>query len=351
MGHGLQMWLQTMWFLVRAERATTVILDEPDVYMHADLQRKLIRYVQGKFSQVIVATHSTEIISEVEPEQILIVDKRRPTSSFASSLPAVQKIIESVGSAHNIQLTRLWSTRRFLMVEGDDIPILKRFQDTLFPSSQAPFDTIPSMEINGWGGWNYAVGSSMFLVNSGGEGITTFCIFDSDYHTQEEIDERHADAQVRGVQLHIWQKKEIENYLLVPAAIQRVISSGIEHGAKSPSVEQVYQQLTEITSQLKENVFDNCASEFQKRNRGWDTGTVNQKAREKVNGAFETFEGAVSIVPGKRVLSMLIDWSKSEFDVSFSFTRLARELKADEIAPEVQNIVEAIEKNRKFTDS
>jgi hypothetical protein len=33
MGHGLQMWLQTMWFLARVGYAACAILDEPDVYM------------------------------------------------------------------------------------------------------------------------------------------------------------------------------------------------------------------------------------------------------------------------------------------------------------------------------
>jgi hypothetical protein len=46
MGHGLQMWLQTMWFLSRMPEGATVILDEPDVYMHPDLQRRLIRHVR-----------------------------------------------------------------------------------------------------------------------------------------------------------------------------------------------------------------------------------------------------------------------------------------------------------------
>jgi hypothetical protein len=41
MGHGLQMWVQTMWFLARVDAAACVILDEPDVYMHPDLQRRL----------------------------------------------------------------------------------------------------------------------------------------------------------------------------------------------------------------------------------------------------------------------------------------------------------------------
>jgi predicted ATP-dependent endonuclease of OLD family len=42
MGHGVQIWLQTMWFIARCNNDSTIILDEPDVYLHADMQRKLI---------------------------------------------------------------------------------------------------------------------------------------------------------------------------------------------------------------------------------------------------------------------------------------------------------------------
>src|SRR5688500_9411584 len=73
MGHGLQMWLQTMWFLARVGKTHTVILDEPDVYMHPDLQRRLIRFLRRRFPQVIVATHSVEIMAEVEPDEILVI--------------------------------------------------------------------------------------------------------------------------------------------------------------------------------------------------------------------------------------------------------------------------------------
>ncbi len=91
MGHGLQMWLQMIWFLSRAIDHETVILDEPDVYMHADLQRRFVRFVRSRHQQVIIATHSSEIMAEVLPDDILVVDRAREKSDFASSLPAVQK--------------------------------------------------------------------------------------------------------------------------------------------------------------------------------------------------------------------------------------------------------------------
>lgn len=75
MGHGLQMWLQIMWFLAYSSDSATIILDEPDVYMHADLQRKLIRLLLRDSKQIIVATHSIEIMSEVDASNILMVDR------------------------------------------------------------------------------------------------------------------------------------------------------------------------------------------------------------------------------------------------------------------------------------
>ncbi len=70
MGHGLQMWLQLMWFLSRSAGDATIVLDEPDVYMHPDLQRRLIRILFQRSQQVIVATHSIEMMAEVEPDEL-----------------------------------------------------------------------------------------------------------------------------------------------------------------------------------------------------------------------------------------------------------------------------------------
>ena len=45
--------------------------------MHPDLQRKLLKYVRRNFQQVIIATHSIEIISEVDSENILNVSNKK----------------------------------------------------------------------------------------------------------------------------------------------------------------------------------------------------------------------------------------------------------------------------------
>ena len=149
MGHGLQMWLQTMWFLARCRVFDTVILDEPDVYMHADLQRRLIRFLRHRHPQVIVATHSVEIMSEVDAENILVVDRDGRQAQFTTDIPQVQQVVDQIGGIHNLQLARLWGARRCLFIEGNDLGLLKQLQNILFPRSADPIDAIPNLSVGG----------------------------------------------------------------------------------------------------------------------------------------------------------------------------------------------------------
>lgn len=171
MGHGLQMWLQMMWFLSRTPDDASVVLDEPDVYMHPDLQRRVVRLIRDRYSQVIIATHSVEIMAEVDHSEVLVINRREPTSRFATSNPEVQGLVERLGGVHNLQLARLWTARRCLLVEGKDVRYLRLVHDLLFPEAEVALDEIPNMDIGGWSGWPYAVGSSLFIRT---RSVTTF---------------------------------------------------------------------------------------------------------------------------------------------------------------------------------
>jgi len=126
-------------------------------------------------------------MAEVNPENIVVVDKTNKESLKADSLPAVQKVISDIGSAHNVHLAKLWKARRFLLVEGKDLKILQAMQNVLFPNSPNPIDGLPHASIGGWGGWRYALGSSLTLKNAAGSEIKIYCILDSDYHTAAQV--------------------------------------------------------------------------------------------------------------------------------------------------------------------
>jgi AAA ATPase domain len=347
MGHGLQIWLQAIRFLVRSDGSQTLILDEPDVYLHADLQRRLVRHLLALPNQVILTSHSVEILSEITPDQILIVDKTNRSSTFATSVPAVQSIVNHVGSVHNIQLARLWAARRLLLLEGKDLYLLKQLHKVLFPKSAVALDAVPNMSIGGWGGWSYAVGSSMLLRNSFGEEVITYCVLNSDYHTAEEIRERLEDAARRGVELHIWRRKEIENYLLVPEAILRA-AQRVESRLHAVREEDIVERIDRVAEELQTEVVELIAEHGHQRNRGVGIRTHMQRAREFVANQWDSFEGRVSLLPGKRALGRLSELMRHEWGVSLSPGAVASAMQERDIADEIRGVLEAIERGRRF---
>jgi predicted ATPase len=344
MGHGLQMWLQMIWFLARTDSDSVIILDEPDVYMHADLQRRVMRLIKGKYQQVIVATHSVEIMSEVSPSDILVVDHRRKSSAFADSQPAVQRLIDHIGSVHNLSLARLWNAQRFLLVEGEDLAVLKHFHALLFPKSTAPLDDIPNAHIGGWGGWTHVVGSAMLLRNAVGKDIKTYCLLDRDYHTPAEVGERYTDAADKNVRLHVWQKKELENYLLCAEVIQRVIASRPGSDGRVPDVQTIKEQIGVIAASLKEDTIDSLATAFKDREHKISVKTANEQARAIVRMVQEAEGDLSSIVSGKELLGQLSAWSSCEFGISFGPMAVVREFHADELDPEIAQVLSCLER-------
>ena len=280
-----------------------------------------------------------------------MIDRARHSSDFAPSLPAVQKVLSGVGSIHNLQLSRLWNSRRFLMVEGDDIGALKHLQNTVILKNQIPIDTIPSRSIGGWGGWPYAVGSEMFLENAGGEGIVTYCILDSDYHTPDEIAERMQESQTRNISLHIWQKKELENYLLVPEAIHRLIGQKIVSRKTAPSLYAIKKALQQIAADLLQDTVDSFATCIHARDRKITIATANQRARDLVSQRWNSLTDRLGVVGGKKALARIAEWSQKNFGVSLGAASLAVALAEDEIHSEVKDVLSALEDNQTFAIS
>ncbi|MBU6956700.1 AAA family ATPase [Pseudomonas sp. CVAP len=344
-GHGLQMWLQAMWFLVRNQETKTIILDEPDVYMHADLQRKLIRLLRNRGHQIIIATHSVEIMAEVEPGEIIVINKGRKASGFANSMKSVQKVIDHFGGIHNIEMARLWSSKKLLIVEGKDVPLLKIFQDKLFPASNEPLDIIPSISIGGWGGWNYAIGSKI-LLKSTSDNIKVHCILDSDYFTETDIDKRKKEAASHNINLLIWSRKEIENYLLDSDLIFEYIKEKTNH--KDLSHEKVKDKIMQIISNMHDSTFDAIAQHYHKENKSEGLTGANKYARKILTTAWSSEAGKINICSGKEIISKMSEWSNENFGISFNAKSLARAMKVQDIPHEFKRAIESLELNKDF---
>ena len=347
MGHGLQMWLQIMWFISKCNPTSIVVLDEPDVYLHPNLQRNIVRLVRKKFPQFIVATHSVEIIADLDPSEILIVNRNQAKSEFADKLPVVQRIVSQIGGVHNLHLTRLLSAERWILVEGKDLSCLKQIHDKIFPDTKIPLDNIPNSSIGGWDGWQYAVGQNMLIKNSLGKNIKIYCIFDRDYRIPQEIKNREQDAKEKGVHIHIWKQKELENYFLIPKVIARVIHNTDSNLDLPTITKEVDEKIIQITESLKDIAFDGFAESYRKKYPNKKNG-ANKYVRSLFGNKLGRPKERLKLVSGKKVLQNLSGWADRKYGRGFSLRDILREILPEEIPQEIQNVVEAIEKNKAF---
>jgi len=340
MGSGLQMWLQMAWFLARADGSDTIILDEPDVYMHADVQRRLVRLLLKKraVSQVIIATHSPEIMSEVEPECILIVDKRKSRSSYASDGSVAQAVLQKLGSVHNLGFARLGSYGRILFVEGDDIVHLKRLQNIVDPGALVPIDLLPCMSLGGWSGIPTAVGVGLMLKELRVAQVKGIVIVDRDYRTDAKISEQQAHVEGAGLHLHVWKRKEIENYFVIPSAIARCISA---LGGVSVTSSEVEAMLKAICDSMRESVLGALADEALRDDRSKGAGKASVTATRTVEAAWSAGKHCM-VVSGKELISSLFAEITKTYSINMSLGKVAEFIHRDEIDDEVTNLFSTI---------
>ncbi len=335
MGSGLQMWLQIMWFLARTKENVTVILDEPDVYMHPDLQRKLIRLVKRRYPQVIIATHSIEIISELDPKNIITLDKKNRKMNYATDLQAVQKIIDDIGTVSNLALMRLGDVRKCLFVEGKDLKIMTKIAEVIFGNHINSLEVLPHVSLNGFHNLREAFGTSKLFYEETRGMIKCTCILDSDYYPNDMIEKKYKEAHDNYLDLHIWKRKELENYLLEPQVLFR-----LSHQPKE-KYGIFLEELGELVDTYEDRVFDQYAEHILKY-RKIDISTANAEARGYMKDMWTNLESKLALVGGKEFIRCLNGWYKQKFFINVSVSQIISEFQKDEFDSEIVEIIKNI---------
>ena len=344
MGHGLQAWLQTLWFLCRAPKGATVVLDEPDVYLHADLQRKIVRLLEDTQHQIIVATHSAEIIADVNPEAVIVVEKRGRRSQAATSVPAVQTILDHVGTIHNIQLAKLAAEKKLIFVEGKDFYFLSKLFHKINPERSEQFSSIPHLSTEGAENWRLAAGAANAIKENSSAKMKVYCICDRDYRTDQYMKKNIKNADKYGLNIYYWKMKEIENYFLVPDAIARSFEK--QNSEASIEASEIENQLYRIFEDLKSEIISSISDQIRQSDKKMSTKTCVEEAFRTVSALWIDFESKQRIVPGKLVISRLSAWAQDNYGVCFNAGTLCQALMPSELHPEIKQVLTSINAGR-----
>jgi predicted ATPase len=235
-GSGFLQWL-SVFALATDPDLDVLLLDEPDAHLHSSLQEQLLDSLRevatatGK--QMLVATHSAEILRNAEPSDILHIRSGGQGGRYLVEESQKVGLLAGLGSDYAPRVDRAKRTKRVLFVEGrTDLEILKILAERL---------AIPWPKQ--WVEWTTARGHKeckqvYSALKEEIPGLVAVSLRDRDDEPAETVGADLIDGSPGedGFTPRRWRRRYLESYLIWPPAIA---------AATGLSEQQVIQQLSD----------------------------------------------------------------------------------------------------------
>jgi predicted ATP-dependent endonuclease of OLD family len=194
-GFEFQVWLQLLTHLTNSADANVLIVDEPEIYLHPDLQHRLFHLLKATDKQIVLATHSAEMVNQAEHDDVVIVNKSRRSATRVTDIEGLQDALFSIGSAQNIHLARLSRGKKILFLEGNDFRLLRRLAAQLGLETLAEGIDLTVIPIGGFGQRQKIDNVAWTFEKVLRSEIAIAAVLDRDYRCAEEIGELIRDAR------------------------------------------------------------------------------------------------------------------------------------------------------------
>ncbi|WP_096671029.1 ATP-dependent nuclease [Polaromonas sp. AET17H-212] len=356
-GYGFQVWCQMLTHIVKSSGAGLLVIDEPDIYLHADLQRQLVALLRDLGPDILIATHSTEIISETDPGSLLTINKKRKSASRVKDASQIKRVFSVLGSNLNPTLTQIAKTRRIIFVEGLDFDVLARFARTMGFDRLANRTDFALVKLDGFNprrmedlakGIELTIGSKMARA----------VVLDRDYRSKDEVKQVEAELKKHAAFLYVHKCKEIENYLLNVSVLTRAVKSRLAERARRIGTDllecpDIAGFLDDIASEVKSSVLSQVLARnldiAKKIQPNLDPATINKKAIEEFEIAWNIPQARLALLPGKEMLARLNTKIQELVQVSVSDVQVASMFGVHEIPTDLRELIEALEQFRSIS--
>lgn len=346
-GFGFQVWCQMLTHLVQSSGKSMFLIDEPDIYLHSDLQRQLLGLLRDLGPDILIATHSTEIITEAETNDIVLVDKKRNAAKRIRDPAQLASVFRTLGSNLNPVLTQLAKTRRVVFVEGKDFQIVGRFASKVGArrvGNRSDFAVVPVEGFNPERIKNLKAGMEATL----GTPIIGAAILDRDYRSDAECESIKRSTEGFCSFVHIHSCKELENFLLVPEAIDRAALARVTDRSRRTGTKNQYDPIAVDT--LNAFATDNrnyVTAQYVAASRRFHRSAspkkheevVTQDVLEELEREWGDASGHLRLIPGKEALSAVNAKLQAKYQVSVTPTAIVDAMKSAEVPEEMCAIV------------
>lgn len=244
-GTGIGQVLAILYVVVASEEPRTIIIDEPNSYLHPGAAKKLIQ-ILNKFPQhqYFISTHSPEILTAAKPSTITrlkYVDGETIVESInLEQTKDLRETLDEIG----VKFSDIFFSENILWVEGETeekaFPLILETADELFDVAILPLvHTDDLRERKSKGRKHAKLVFKIYERLSGANALTPpfiAVILDKENSNQEEINKL---IETFGDKLKFIPRMMYENYLLCAEAITEILNTEIIEESDKISLEQV----------------------------------------------------------------------------------------------------------------
>lgn len=357
-----------------------VLLDEPDIGMHPDLLENFVKIIKDRLNiQVVICSHNENLVNYFSENFIKYVFETNPISSkiVPLNLGSLNNVLKDLGVVKsNFNKMRLIQSKMVIFIEGKDEEEKNLLQ--LIKKINPDIDELKiSFETTSGGGLISQDHSVIDKIH--GEPYPFLIIRDRDELDEEAIKSAEDKLSDR---VHIWKRREIENYWFDYDTILSVINEKlrkrkekVENANLTPSyldetvltakVMSIAEDLkiSTILSHIIKNyrvikVFDRKEiKKYERKNidafmseyiKDCDIKINNIKnyvndIEKKINQNWNPL-GITSICAGSDLFSKLNRWLQEEYNVNVNSYELIERMKNERIDPDVYTLNNKIKK-------
>ncbi|SRR6266516_6953697 len=264
------------------------------------------------------------------------VDKSQKSAKGIKDEALLDRLTAALGSQFNLKLAKAMRSKVLLMVEGQDMQLLRRLCRTIGADRVALEDGVTVVMLQGYAHSDQIEPFKWILSDFLADSVGCFVFLDRDYRPQTVVSGLEAKLASIGVTAHVWRRKELESYLLSPEAIARL------SGASQSIVETILDE--EVTS-MESAIFSRMLDEKLRAEKAASAHavTVTTAFKTEFDILWEDPRWRLDVAPPKQLLSSVNQRLQSQKFKAVSTERLASALAFDEIPAEMRGALMRVE--------
>ncbi|AXI29764.1 hypothetical protein CIB87_12355 [Priestia megaterium] len=319
-----------------------LLLDEPDVHLHADNKVKLLKNLEKMSEklniQIIFTTHSRDILANANKDSIIWVNEEKEIILGAERGRMVQAFIE-LGALSELEQLRLRPNIAHIMVEDKNSVFWKKLFAHHIGDNWT--ESILLSSFKGKSSKKFLFLLSEFHTNFF-ESSRLASITDKDFDTEEVINAFKGEAERYHIKPWILPVHEIENYLITPKVLFSAINSQLNDSEVTEE-----EVVSIITHAIRETREDNISkySDYIKGERKLQKEEADELAEKEYDIYFNlSLEEKVAWMRGKPLLKKIRKEVKDTYNVSLSDKTLCESFNAIDLPPDLREIVDWIKR-------